>query len=67
MFVLDEKQYDETKMNDEGKTAYQQMLRMSQREIEIQIEVKNLTILKESYLTTLKNNLPKEEKIKKEK
>ena len=67
MFVLDEKQYDETKMNDEGKIAYQQMLRMNQREIEIQIEVKNLTILKESYLTTLKNNLPKEEKIKKEK
>jgi len=62
MFTLEDKKYDETKMNNEGKVAFVQLNNISNRDAQLNMEKENLKILAEHYTNILKNNLPEEEK-----
>ena len=69
MFTLDEKKYDENKMNDKGKVAYVQIQNISNRRNQIAMEVDNLNVLEKHYVDILKEELPEEikEEVKDEK
>jgi len=62
MFTYEDKKYDETKMNNEGKVAFVQLNNISNRDAQLNMEKENLKILAEHYTNILKNNLPEEEK-----
>ena len=62
MFTLEDKKYDETKMNNEGKIAFVQLNNISNRDGQLNMEKENLKILAEHYTNILKSNLPEEEK-----
>ena len=62
MFTLEDKKYDETKMNNEGKIAFVQLNNISNRDAQLNMEKENLKVLAEHYTNILKNNLPEEEK-----
>ena len=62
MFTLEDKKYDETKMNNEGKVAFVQLNNISNRDAQLNMEKENLKVLAEHYTNILKNNLPEEEK-----
>jgi len=62
MFTLDEKQYDETKMNDKGKVAFVQIQNISNKKSQIALELENLNVLENHYLKIIKQELPSEEK-----
>ncbi len=62
MFTLDEKQYDETKMNDKGKVAFVQIQNISNKKNQIALELENLNVLENHYLDIIKQELPSEEK-----
>jgi len=62
MFTLDEKQYDETKMNDKGKVAFVQIQNISNKKNQIALELENLNVLENHYLGIIKQELPSEEK-----
>lgn len=62
MFTLEDKKYDETKMNTEGKVAFVQLNNISNRDAQLNMEKENLKVLAEHYTNILKNNLPEEEK-----
>ena len=68
MFTLDEKQYDETKLNDEGKSALQNLQIINQDSTQLKIKLNHNEVLLKHYIEILKSNLPEEEKeeIKKE-
>lgn len=63
MFTLDDKQYDENKLNDEGKIALQNLQVINQDSNQLKIKLNHNEILIKHYIDILKNNLPKEEKI----
>jgi len=62
MFTLDEKKYDETKMNDKGQVAFVQIQNISNRRNQIAMEVDNLNVLEKHYVDILKEELPEEVK-----
>ena len=62
MFTLEDKKYDETKMNNEGKVAFVQLQNISNRDAQLNMEKENLKVLADHYTNILKNNLPEEEK-----
>lgn len=62
MFTLEDKKYDETKMNNEGKVAFVQLNNISNRDAQLNMEKENLKVLADHYTNILKNNLPEEEK-----
>ena len=66
MFTLDEKQYDETKMNDKGKVAFVQIQNISNKKNQIALELENLNVLENHYLEIIKQELPSEEKEEKD-
>ena len=66
MFTLDEKQYDETKMNDKGKVAFVQIQNISNKKNQIALELENLNVLENHYLEIIKQELPSEEKKEKD-
>ena len=53
MFTLDKKEYDETKLDDKGKVAF--------NNVQVLAKEKN-KILSEHYSKVLQDNLPKEDK-----
>jgi|TARA_X000001382_G_scaffold12483_1_gene8238 hypothetical protein len=67
MFTLDEKNYDETKLKDEGKIALVQLQNIAQRKQEIGLDLTNLDVLAKHWTDKLKENLPEEEKPEKDK
>jgi len=67
MFTYEDKKYDETKMNNEGKVAFVQLNNISNRDAQLNMEKENLKVLAEHYTNILKNNLPEEEVEKKAK
>ena len=70
MFEFDSKQYDETKLSDEGKVAFVQLQNLAQRRNQLSMEYDNLQILSNHYTDILKTNLPeevKEEEVKESK
>tara|TARA_R100001480_G_scaffold41905_1_gene54612 strand:+ start:242 stop:454 length:213 start_codon:yes stop_codon:yes gene_type:complete len=62
MFTLDEKEYDESKLNDQGKLALIQMQAIANKRNQLTIQNDELNVLAEHYTKLLKDNLPKEEK-----
>ena len=70
MFTFDDKEYDETKLSDEGKVAFVQLQNLAQRRNQLSMEYDNLQILSNHYTEILKTNLPeevKEEEVKESK
>ena len=61
MFTFDDKQYDETKLSEEGKIAFVQLQNLAQRRNQLSMEYDNLQILSNHYTDILKKNLPQED------
>jgi hypothetical protein len=62
MFTFDDKEYDETKLSEEGKVAFVQLQNLAQRRNQLSMEYDNLQILSNHYTDILKTNLPEEVK-----
>ena len=58
MFTFDEKNYDEKKLNQEGQDAYGNLKLIATQEMELQLKINHLSILKKHYSSVLKENLP---------
>jgi hypothetical protein len=65
MFKLDNKEYDESKLNDKGKFSFTQLQSLGQKKNSVLSDLNNLEILISHYSDILKKELPKEEKEKK--
>jgi len=63
MFTLDDKQYDENKLNDEGKVALQNLQIINQDSTQLKVKLNHNEILLKHYIDIVKNNLPEEEKV----
>ena len=63
MFTLDEKQYDENKLNDEGKIALQNLQVINQDSNQLKVKLTHNEVLSKHYIEILKKNLPEEEKV----
>ena len=61
MFTIDEKQYDETKLSDEGKIAFQNLQVINQYSTQLKIKLTHNEVVIKHYVDILKNNLPEEE------
>ena len=61
MFTIDEKQYDETKLSDEGKIAFQNLQVINQDSTQLKIKLTHSEVVIKHYVDILKNNLPEEE------
>jgi len=61
MFTFDDKEYDETKLSEEGKVAFVQLQNLAQRRNQLSMEYDNLQILSNHYTDILKKNLPEED------
>ena len=61
MFKLDDKEYDETKLNEKAKVAYSQLQFIKEKRLEIYLETDRLNTLQGANLAILKSELPKEE------
>lgn len=66
MFTIDDKEYDENNLTDKGKYAFMQLRNIGQEQTMLNLKFDNLKVLSEHYTTSLKEELPKEEKVKKE-
>ena len=66
MFTIDDKEYDENNLTDKGKYAFMQLRNISQEQTTLNLKFDNLKVLSEHYTTSLKEELPKEEEVKKE-
>jgi hypothetical protein len=63
MFTLDDKQYDENKLNDEGKIALQNLQVINQDSTQLKVKLNHNEVLLKHYIDIVKNNLPEEEKV----
>ena len=63
MFTLDDKQYDENKLNDEGKVALQNLQIINQDSNQLRVKLSHNEVLLKHYIDIVKNNLPEEEKV----
>ena len=66
MFTIDDKEYDENNLTDKGKYAFMQLRNIGQEQTTLNLKFDNLKVLSEHYTTSLKEELPKEEEVKKE-
>ena len=62
MFILDKKEYDETKLNDKGKIAFNNIQVLTKEKNELLHSLEKNKILSEHYSKVLQDNLPKEGK-----
>tara|TARA_R110000823_G_scaffold210745_1_gene341148 strand:+ start:285 stop:518 length:234 start_codon:yes stop_codon:yes gene_type:complete len=67
MITLDNKNYDETKLSDEGKFVLQNIQAIDQEQNQIKIKFSHNEILLKHYLDILKPHLPEEIKEESEK
>jgi len=67
MFTLDDKQYDETKLSDEGKIALQNLQVINQDSNQLKVKLTHNEVLSKHYIEILKKNLPEEEKVEEKK
>jgi hypothetical protein len=63
MFTLDDKQYDENKLNDEGKIALQNLQVINQDSNQLKVKLTHNEVLLKHYIDIVKKHLPEEEKI----
>jgi len=66
MFTIDDKEYDENNLTDKGKYAFMQLRNIGQEQTTLNLKFDNLKVLSEHYTTSLKEELPKKEEVKKE-
>jgi hypothetical protein len=64
MFTLDDKQYDENKLNDEGKIALQNLQVINQDSNQLKVKLTHNEVLSKHYIEILKKNLPEEKKLR---
>jgi len=62
MITIDDKQYDESKLNDEGKVALHNIQVLHQEQNQLKVKFSHNEILLKHYLDELKHHLPKEVK-----
>ena len=62
MFIIDEKEYDENKLNDQGKVAFVQIQNITSKRNQLALQNDELNVLSEHYGKILKDNLPEEVK-----
>ena len=62
MFTLDKKEYDETKLDDKGKIAFNNVKVLTKEKNELLHSLEKNKILSEHYSKVLHDNLPKEDK-----
>ena len=63
MITIDDKQYDETKLNEEGKVALQNIQVLNQGRNQLKIKFQHNEVLLKHYLDILKKHLPEPEKV----
>jgi hypothetical protein len=64
MITIDDKQYDETKLSDEGKVALNNIQVINQDQLQLKVKFTHNEVLLKHYLDILKKHLPEEEKVK---
>ena len=62
MFTLDKKEYDETKLVDKGKVAFNNVQVLVKEKNNLLHQLEKNKILSEHYSKVLQDNLPKEDK-----
>ena len=62
MFTLDKKEYDETKLDDKGKIAFNNVKVLAIEKNDLLHSLEKNKILSEHYSKILQDNLPKEDK-----
>ena len=62
MITIDDKQYDETKLSDEGKVALNNIQVINQDQGQLKVKFTHNEVLLKHYLDILKKHLPEEEK-----
>ena len=62
MFTLDKKEYDETKLDDKGKVAFNNIKVLTSERDKLLHSLEKNKILTEHYSKVLQDNLPKEGK-----
>ena len=62
MFTLDKKEYDETKLDDKGKIAFNNVKVLAKEKNDLLHKLEQNKILSEHYSKVLQDNLPKEDK-----
>ena len=62
MFTLDKKEYDETKLDDKGKIAFNNVKVLAKEKNDLLHSLEKNKILCEYYSKILQDNLPKEDK-----
>ena len=62
MFTLDEKEYDETKLDDKDKIAFNNVKVLAKEKNDLLHSLEKNKILSEYYSKVLQDNLPKEDK-----
>ena len=62
MFTLDKKEYDETKLDNKGKVAFNNVKILSSERDNLFHQLEKNKILSEHYSKVLQDNLPKEDK-----
>jgi outer membrane protein assembly factor BamE (lipoprotein component of BamABCDE complex) len=66
MFTFDNKEYDETKLNQQGQEAYGHLKLIANQELDLQVKANHIAVLKAHYTNILKENLPTVEEKKEE-
>ena len=62
MFTLDKKEYDETKLDDKGKIAFNNVKVLTKEKNDLLHSLEKNKKLSEHYSKILQDNLPKEDK-----
>ena len=63
MITVNDKNYDETKLSDEGKVALQNIQVINQDQLQLKIKFQHNEVLLKHYMDILTENLPEEEKV----
>ena len=58
MFTLDGKEFDENKLEDKAKIAFNNVKQLTEKRSELAVELERVQILIEHYSTIVKNNIP---------
>ena len=62
MFTLEKKEYDETKLDEKGKVAFNNVKVLAKEKNDLLHQLEKNKILSEYYSKVLQDNLPKEDK-----
>jgi hypothetical protein len=66
-FKFDDKDYDSDKLSEQGKIYLSKLQNINVKKNQLSLEYADCEVLQKHYTDLLKNELPKEEEIKKEK